>query len=181
MRKGGGGVKRGGGGVKRGVVLNGGVLNGGGGLLNGWRNCFAICVINSCHCQILNNTKRGKCLFIMMTSSSGNIFRVTGPLCEEFSGFRRIPLTKASDAELWFFFDLRLNKRLSKQSGGWLFETPSRSLWRHCNGEMTLQQFFVTYVVYHVTLLNHTIPVRWPIGVQVMMININWIFPTQNA
>ena len=32
------------------------------------------------------------------------------------------------------FFDLRLNKRLSKQSWGWWFETPSRSLWRHCNG-----------------------------------------------
>ena len=29
---------------------------------------------------------------------------------------------------------LRLNKRLSKQSWGWWFETPSRSLWRHCNG-----------------------------------------------
>ena len=32
------------------------------------------------------------------------------------------------------FVDLRL-KRLSKQSWGWLFETPSRSLWRHCNGK----------------------------------------------
>ena len=31
------------------------------------------------------------------------------------------------------FFDLRLNKRLSKQSWGWWFETLSRSLWRHCN------------------------------------------------
>ena len=31
------------------------------------------------------------------------------------------------------FFDLRLNKRLSKQSWGWWFETPSRSLWHHCN------------------------------------------------
>ena len=30
-------------------------------------------------------------------------------------------------------FDLRLNKRLSKQSWGWWFETPSRSLWRHRN------------------------------------------------
>ena len=30
-------------------------------------------------------------------------------------------------------FDLRMNKRLSKQSWGWWFETPSRSLWRHCN------------------------------------------------
>ena len=27
---------------------------------------------------------------------------------------------------------LRLNKRLSKQSWGWWFETPSRSLWRQC-------------------------------------------------
>ena len=26
-----------------------------------------------------------------------------------------------------------LNKRLSKQWWGWWFETPSRSLWRHCN------------------------------------------------
>ena len=31
------------------------------------------------------------------------------------------------------FFDLHRNKRLSKQSQGWWFEMPSRSLWRHCN------------------------------------------------
>ena len=31
------------------------------------------------------------------------------------------------------FFDLHLNKRLSKQSWGWWFETPSRSLCHHCN------------------------------------------------
>ena len=31
------------------------------------------------------------------------------------------------------FFHLCLNKRLSKPSSGWWFETPSRSLWRHCN------------------------------------------------
>ena len=34
---------------------------------------------------------------------------------------------------LLFFFDLRLNKRLSKQSWGWWFETPWNQLWRHCN------------------------------------------------
>ena len=39
----------------------------------------------------------------MMTSSNGNIFRVTGPLCGEFTGPRWIPLTKASDAELSCF------------------------------------------------------------------------------
>ena len=31
------------------------------------------------------------------------------------------------------FFDLRLNKRLSKQSWGWWFDTLSRPLWRYCN------------------------------------------------
>ena len=33
----------------------------------------------------------------MMTSSNGNIFRVTSPLCGEFTG------PKASDAEFWCF------------------------------------------------------------------------------
>ena len=37
----------------------------------------------------------------MMTSSNGNLFRVTGHLCGEFTGPRWIPHTKASDAELW--------------------------------------------------------------------------------
>ena len=38
------------------------------------------------------------------------------------------PVTRDFDV----FFDPRLNKRLSKQSRGWWFETPWRSLWRHC-------------------------------------------------
>ena len=37
----------------------------------------------------------------MMTSSNGNIFRVTGHLCGKFTGPRWIPHTKASDVELW--------------------------------------------------------------------------------
>ena len=69
----------------------------------------------------------------MITSWNGNIFRVTGHLCGEFTGPRWIPHTKASDAELWSLFDLRLNKRLNKQSWGWWFETLSRPLWRHRN------------------------------------------------
>ena len=40
------------------------------------------------------------CIFRMMTSSNGNIFRVTSHLCGEFTGPRG---TKASDAELWCF------------------------------------------------------------------------------
>ena len=40
----------------------------------------------------------------MMTSSNGDIFRITGHLCGEFTGPRWIPRTKASDGELWCFF-----------------------------------------------------------------------------
>ena len=39
----------------------------------------------------------------MMVSSNGNFFRFTGPLCGEFTGHRWIPLTKASEVELWCF------------------------------------------------------------------------------
>ena len=39
------------------------------------------------------------------------------------------PVTRSFDV----FFDLRPNKRLSKQSWGWWFETLSCSLWRHYN------------------------------------------------
>ena len=38
----------------------------------------------------------------MMTSSNGNIFRVTGLLCKEFTGYRWIPHTNDSDAQLWY-------------------------------------------------------------------------------
>ena len=40
------------------------------------------------------------CSLFMMTSSNGNIFRITGHLCGEFTGPRWIPRTKASDTEL---------------------------------------------------------------------------------
>ena len=49
------------------------------------------------------------------------------PVTGEFPAQR--PVTRSFDV----FFNLRLNKRLSKQSWGWWFETPSRSLWRHRN------------------------------------------------
>ena len=50
----------------------------------------------------------------MMTSSNGNIFHVTGPLCGEFTGDRWIPLTKASDAELWCFLSFELEQPAKK-------------------------------------------------------------------
>ena len=39
----------------------------------------------------------------MMTSSNENIFRVTGPLWWKSTGHQWIPLTEASDMELWCF------------------------------------------------------------------------------
>ena len=69
----------------------------------------------------------------MMTSSNGNIFRVTGPLCGEFTGPGEFPTQRPVTRSFDVFFDLRLNKRLSKQSWGWWFEKPSWSLWRQCN------------------------------------------------
>ena len=58
----------------------------------------------------------------------------TGHLCGEFIGPRWIPRTKSVTRSFDVFFDLRLNKQLSKQSWGFCwFETPSRSIWCHCN------------------------------------------------
>ena len=50
----------------------------------------------------------------MMTSSNGNIFRVTGPLCGEFTGPGDFPAQRPVTRSFDVFFDLRPNKRLSK-------------------------------------------------------------------
>ena len=68
----------------------------------------------------------------MMTSSNGNISPLlaicagNSPVNGEFPAQR--PVTRSFDA----FFDLHLNKWLSKQSWSWWLETPFRPLWRHC-------------------------------------------------
>ena len=48
----------------------------------------------------------------------------------------QMPVTRSFDV----FFDLRLNKRLSKQSWGWWFETLSRPLIRHRNVYMQIYE-----------------------------------------
>ena len=60
-------------------------------------------------------------------------FRVTGPLRGEFTGHWWIPLTKASDAELWCFLWSSPEQTVEQQSKRWWSETPSRLLWRHYN------------------------------------------------
>ena len=66
---------------------------------------------------------------IMMTSFSPllNFCAGNSPVTGEFHAQR--PVTRSIDALL----DLCLNKRLSKQSWGWWFETPAPPEWRHCN------------------------------------------------
>ena len=76
----------------------------------------------------------------IMTSSNGENFSVTGPLCREFTGHQWIlserPVTRNFDV----FFDLRLNKRLNKQSRRRWFAT--HSLWRHCNAISIRNAYF---------------------------------------
>ena len=69
----------------------------------------------------------------MMTSQNGIISALL-----TMRGNHRWPVNSPHKGQwrgaLMFSFDLLLNKRLIKQSWGWWFETPSRPLWRHCNG-----------------------------------------------
>ena len=74
----------------------------------------------------------------IMTSSNGKFSALlalcagNSPVTGEFPSQR--PVTRSFDV----CFDLRTNKRLSKHSWGWWFETPSWSLWRHCNAQQSI-------------------------------------------
>ena len=81
-------------------------------------------------CPIVSNA----CIYIrrnMMTSSNGNIFRATCPLWGESTG--GFPSQRSVTQSFDIFFDVRLNKWLNKQPRCRWFETPPRSLCRHCN------------------------------------------------
>ena len=62
------------------------------------------------------------------------------PVTGEFPSQR--PVTQSFDVS----FDMRLNIRFSKQSWGRWFETPSCSLWRHCNA--TIVQWWQQDAIY---------------------------------
>ena len=85
------------------------------------------------HIKLPNNS-----IVIMKMSPNGNIFRVTGDLCGEFTGPRWIPRQRPVTRSFDVFFDLLLNNRLSKQSWSWWFETLPWSLWHECD----VQHFF---------------------------------------
>ena len=62
-------------------------------------------------------------------------------LCGEFTGHRLIPTQRPMTLSFDIFFNLRRNKRSSKQSWGWWFETLSCLLWRHCNVDESEEMF----------------------------------------
>ena len=75
----------------------------------------------------------------MMTSSNGNIFRVTGHLCGKFSGHRWIPRTKNSDAELWYFL-------WSACINDWVNNSETGDLRRHCaNYDVTVMGMWLLH------------------------------------
>ena len=85
----------------------------------------------------------------LLARSAGN-----PPVIGEFPS--QMPVKRS----FYIFFDLRLNKRLSKLSRGWWFETPWRPLWRHCNEICARLVIFVVVVVVVVTWYSAI----WPIS-----------------
>ena len=86
------------------------------------------------------------------------------PVTGEFPAQR--PVTQSFDV----FFDLCLNKQLSKQSWGWWLETPSRSLWRQCK-EMYLDNlwWYLIAAGYHYTGSHW-----WQIGIERLDMGHGW-------
>ena len=140
---------------------------GGGGL--GWDVCVRVCVcvliatkslfshVATRNIRVVkgsnyNTTRWSSSWKSMMTSSNGNIFRATGPSCGEFTG--EFPTQRPVMRSFDVFFDLRLNKRLSKQPWAWWFETPSWSLWRHCNANLIAASEECTFSNHDLTLIN---------------------------
>ena len=80
----------------------------------------------------------------MMTSSNGNI-SVLLALCAGNSPVTRGFSSQRPVTRTFVFFDLRLSKRLSKQSRCQCFETPPGSLWRHCNS-LTMRTGYLNWL-----------------------------------
>ena len=81
------------------------------------------------------------CAVCMITSWNGNIFALLA-ICEGNSPVSgEAPSQRPVTRSFHVFFDLHLNRRLSKQWWVCCFETPSRPLWRHFNVYDMLGQY----------------------------------------
>ena len=81
----------------------------------------------------------GGFMLLLMMTSSNETFSALLAICAGNSPVpgespAQRPVARSFDV----YFDLRLNKRLIKQSWGWWFETLPRPLWRHSNVSILL-------------------------------------------
>ena len=94
-------------------------------------------------------------------------------------GIHRSPVNSHSKGQrrgaLMFSLICALDKRLSEQSWGWWFETPSRSLWRHCNEMVSreIHRYMVSLLVNFIKDTRH-----WPLWRE--STSDRW-FPSQRA
>ena len=102
-------------------------------------NSEKICSIPLLHQQVINSHDTDW-VTMMMTSSN------TGPLWGETTCHRWIPLTKASDAELWCFLWSAPEQTVEQRSRRWWFEMPSWSLWHHCNDMGIILYYLCTHL-----------------------------------
>ena len=73
------------------------------------------------------------CWHNMMTSLNGNISALLAICAGNSPVTGELPAQRSVTQSFDVFFDLCPNERLSKQTRGRWFETPSRPLWRHSN------------------------------------------------
>ena len=99
--------------------------------------------------------------YALLSLCAGN-----SPVTGEFPVQR--PVTQSFDV----FFDLRLNKRLSKQSLGWCLETPSRSSWRQCNA-FSIQ-------LYHIAVIQTmALPINFATDPGILLLQCQWSDATE--
>ena len=96
----------------------------------------------------------------MMTSSNGNMFRITGfwwGIHRWLRGIQRSSVNSSHTDQWRGALMFSLNKRLSKKSRRRWFETPSRSWWRHCsvvpNSDPVIRAAVRSFGVERVTLV----------------------------
>ena len=94
------------------------------------------------------------------------------PVPGEFPTHR--PVTRSFDV----FFGLPLNKQLGKQSWGWWFETPSRSLWRQCDAMLQKQWCWKYYHGIYTFVIS--VAARHEIKIMMMIIDVWQMLPTLN-
>ena len=100
-----------------------------------------------------------------MTSSNGNIYALLALWVRNLPVTVQLPSQRPMARSFDVFVDLRLNKRLSKQSRPRWFEAPSCSLWRHYNVKhlvskaigmiLTLLQFSLWFTFTNIIYLYH--------------------------